>query len=238
MSGRVLTHGLLFLVVTAGSHAAVTAIRTDVTIEETATIEGRAVDVIGKTVPGVFVTIIPESGGLAKRVTTDSDGAYRFEVLSGGAHRIDFEILGFDLARLNHVRVRNHAADAVLHVSAICECVTMVPPNPLAVRAGDVVDEAGRPLPHARLEVGSSIRREVAYADADGHFLLRVPVEGTWPLTAADTGFRAVTKQVSGSVAEPIVFRLPYAGTTGVADDERFSRACRCPGDLFTHSGR
>ena len=218
-----------------------TATRTDVAVEQTGIIAGRVVDAIGQPVPGVSVTTIPESGGLGKRVTTGRDGTYRFETLPSETYRVDFETLAFDLTRRNHVRVRNHAstsAEAVLHVSAICECVTIVPPNPLAVRAGEVVDDAGRPLPHARLEVVSPIRREVAYADADGRFLVRVPTDATWPLTASDTGFGAVTQQVSGAVAEPTVFRLRYAGTTGVPDSERLSRACRCPGDLFAHSGR
>jgi Carboxypeptidase regulatory-like domain len=241
MSSRLHTHCFLFLLLTGGSHAAVTAIRTDAAVEQTGIIAGRVVDAIGQPVPGVSVTTIPESGGLARRMTTGPDGTYRFEMLPGDTYRVDFETLAFDLTRRNHVRVRNYAstdADAVLHVSAICECVTIVPSNPLAVRAGEVVDDSGRPLPHARLEVVSPIRREVAYSDADGRFLVRVPIDATWPLTASDTGFPAVTQQVSGSVAEPTVFKLAYAGTTGVPDSERLSRACRCPGDLFAHSGR
>ena len=84
----------------------------------------------------------------------------------------------------------------------------------------------------------SPMRREVAYADTEGRFLIRVPVDKTWPLTVSDTGFHAVTQQVSGSVAELIVFRLAHAGTTGLPDHERFGRGCRCPGDLFRHKGR
>lgn len=166
---------------------------------------------------------------------------FRFEMLPDETYRVDFETLGFDLTRRNHVRVGDHTStnvEAALYVSAVCECVTIVPLPPLAVRAGEVVDDRSRPLPHARVEVVSPMRREVAHADADGRFVLRAPVAAGWPLTASDSGFRAMTQEVSASRAEPIVFRLTYAGTTGLPLYERFSRACRCPGDLFTHEGR
>jgi hypothetical protein len=240
MTGQLLAQIFLFILVTAESHVPVTAIRSDLAVDETGTITAHAVDSIGKPVPGVSVSVVPESGGLANRATTGSDGSCRVEVPSG-TYRIDFETLGFDVTRRNHVRVRNHQstnAEAVLQVSAICECVSIVPPNPLAVRGGEVVDDAGRPLPHARLELISPMRHEVAYADADGRFLLKVPVDATWPLTASDTGFGALTEQVSGSAAQSIVLRLAYADTMGMPDSERFSRGCRCPGDLFAHSGR
>jgi hypothetical protein len=239
MERRLLAHGLLFLVVTAAPQVVATAIRVDVAAEETGTIEVRAVDAIAKPVPGVSVTIVPDSGGPAKRATTGNDGRCRFEV-PGATYRIDFDILGFDLTRRNHVRVPNNGstnAEGVLEVSGVCECVTIVPPNPLAVRSGEVIDTAGRPLPHARLEVVSPIGHEVAYADEDGRFLLKAPVDATWSVTVSDSGYRAVTQQVSGSVAGPIVFKLAYAGTTGVPDEESLSRSCRCPGDLFTHPG-
>lgn len=226
MDGRFLADAFVVLLVTGGSHAPVTAIHNHVVVGETGTVAARAVDSIGKPVPGVSVTIVAESGGLAKQETTESDGTCRFEV-PGGTYRVDFETLGFDVARRNHVRVRNHGStstEGVLHVSAICECVAIVAPNPLAVRSGQVVDDAGRPLPHARLQIDSPMRREVAYADRDGRFLLKAPLDKTWPVTASDTGRRAVTQQVSGSVAGPIMFTLAYAGTTDVPDDERLSR--------------
>ena len=206
---------------------------TGVAVAQSASIAGVPRDVIGQTLPGVTVTTIPESGGLVKRTTSGRDGAYRFEALPDGTYRVDFELLGFDLIRRNHVRVRPDTVatvDAVLPVSAICECVTVVPPSPLRQRAGRVVDESDRPLPHAHLEVVSSIGREVAYADDEGRFLVRAPINEMWPLTASDTGFRAVTQQLSGAVAEPIELRLAHAGTTGVPNEERLARGCRCPG--------
>lgn len=202
---------------------------------------GRAVDSVGQPLPGVTVTITAPAGGEQRRTTTAGDGKYRFDKLADGIYRVDFELLGFDMTRRNFVRVRNGSstvADATLRVSAICECVMATGP-PVAKRSGRVVDEAGRPLPFARLEIAipitapgvvpASTRREVAYADAEGRFSLFAPVDGTWPLTASDSGFRSVTQQVSASVVEPIVFRLFFTGTgPEVPDEEHFSEHCLC----------
>jgi hypothetical protein len=241
MSKRLCALGLLFLLATAGSRIDMGGTPTDAAVARVGDIVGRVVDPIGQPLPGVSVTTIPEFGGLARRAATGSDGAYRLEMLPDGTYRVDFELLGFDLIRRNGVRVRKAAStrvDASLPVSTICECVEFVPPTPLTQRTGQVVDEADRPVPYARVEVVSPMRREVAYADTEGRFLIRVPVDETWPLTAFDSGFHAVTQQVSGSVPELIVFRLAHAGTTGLPNHERFGRGCRCPGDLFSHRGR
>ncbi|MBA3887461.1 MAG: carboxypeptidase regulatory-like domain-containing protein [Acidobacteria bacterium] len=178
------------------------------------------------------------AGGIARRTTTARTGGYRFAALSEGTYRIDFDVAGFDLVRQNHVRVgagTTAAVDATLRISTICECVEFVPATPLRERAGQVLDESDRPLPYSRLEVVSSGRREVAYADQDGRFQVRLPINGTWALTASDSGFRPVALQVSGTIAVPIVFRLQHEGAASVPDTERFARGCRCPGDLFTH---
>ena len=96
------------------------------------------------------------------------------------------------------------------------------------------IDKKGYPLPHARIEL---VGREVAYADAEGRFLIRLSVNETWPLKAADTGFREVTQQVSGADAASVVISLEYLGTTGVADQERFG-GCDCHGYLFPYGER
>ncbi len=198
-------------------------------------------DSAGQTVPGVSVTTIPEGGGVAKRTTSGRDGTYRFDALPEGTYRVDFEVLGFDLFRRNHVHVRRDAtaeADGTVFVSSICECVTIMPPVAVAEREGQIVDQSGRPLPHARLEIVSPNRREVAYADGEGRFRVRLPVRGAWPFTASDTGFAKVTEQVSWTKAAPAILTLLRGGRADIPDTERFSRACRCPGDLFTHAGR
>lgn len=102
-------------------------------------------------------------------------------------------------------------ADATLFVSGVCECVNIARSTPVRERSGQVVEESGRPLAHARLEVASPLRRETAYADDEGRFKVRLPVNSSWPLTASDGGFRAQTQEVSGAGDMPLVFKLAQA---------------------------
>ena len=203
-------------------------------------ITGRVVDTGGSPLPGVVVTTIPSSGGVTARVHSGTDGTYRFESLPEGSYRVDFDIAGFDVIRRNRVQVTRTAtarADATLPISSICECVSVVMRETLRERSGQVVDESGQPLPHARLEIVSPARREVRFADDQGRFRLRAPIKTSWPLTASDSGFGAVSQQVSGTQSD-VVIRLIRSRTAGVPETERLTRGCRCPGDLFTHDGR
>lgn len=229
---------LLFYVPTS---VAVAAALTHAVIAQEGVV-GRAVDTTGQPLPGVTVTMMPAAGGEQRRTTTAGDGKYRFESVADGVYRVDFELFGFDMTRRNFVRVSNGSstiADTTLRITALCECVTATGP-PVARRSGRVVDEARRPLPHARLEIAvpippgrgvaaASTRREVSYTDADGRFSLFAPVADTWPLTASVGGFRPVTQQVSASSVEPIVFQLFFTGTgPELPDEERFSWGCLC----------
>ena len=236
MTSRHFAHGIIFLVVAIACGAVIALAPIDAALAQPASMAGTVRDAAGMPLPGVAVTTIPASGGITTRATTESDGAYQLEALPDGTYRVDFAVAGFDLIRRNHVRVRQDATatvDATVPISTICECVEIVPPTPLRQRAGQVTDESSRPLPHARLELIIPARREVAYADHEGRFEVRVPAKGTWPLTASDSGFGALTVQVSGTQSAPIVLRLRHVGATGVPDNERFTRGCRCPGDLF-----
>ena len=185
-------------------------------------------------IPGVTVTTIPQSGGLARHTTSGTDGSYRFEGLPDDTYRVDFDLRGFELVRRNHVRVRRDTEaniDAALPVRAICECITVEPPSPWAQRPGQVIDKTGHPLPHARVAVVGS---QAMSTDGEGRFLIRVPVNEAWSLTATDTGFRSVTQQVSGADAASVVLSLEYVGTTGVPDVQRFS-GCECDGYLLQY---
>ena len=185
-------------------------------------------------VPGVTVTAVAQSGGPARHSMSGSDGTYRFEGLPEGTYRVDFEVRGFELIRRNHVRVRRDAearVDVALTVRAICECIAVEPPSPWAQRVGQVIDRTGYPLPHARIEL---VGRQAMSTDAEGRFLIRLPVNEPWPLRASDTGFRAVTQQFSGEDAAVVVLSLEYVGPAGVPDEERFG-GCECQGYLLPY---
>ena len=195
----------------------------------------------GQPLPGAAVTAMRRDGGTTYETTSGSGGEYRFDNLATGTYRLDFDVMNFDLVRRNNVQVRQDATsqvdDVALSPSAICECITAVHGRDLRERAGQVLTESGHPLAHARLEVVSRVGREVAYADREGRFRLRVSARQTWQLTAADTGFRNATQLVSGTASSPIIFRLSSTDTAP-PDTERFKRSCRCPGDSFSHPGR
>lgn len=195
---------------------------------QSGTFAGVVRDRNGGVLPGVTVATIPQSGGLITHTTSGSDGSYRFDGLSDGVYRVDFDLRGFERIRRNHVRVGRDTAsiDAVLLLLPLCECPTIEPRSPWAQRLGQVVDNTGRPLPHARILVAG---RDEASTDIEGRFLIRLPVNETESLTATDTGFRSVTQQVSGADAATVVLSLEYEGTTGVPDVQRFG-GCECPG--------
>jgi hypothetical protein len=187
-------------------------------------IEGRAFEPGGSPAPGVSVTTTLASGGASRHATTGTDGTFRFDHVPDGTYRVDFELPGFQLVRRNHVRVAgNTTADveAALQPRGICECIQIVPTSLLPERAGQEVDQAGRPLPHARVTLATPRLSEVAYADADGRFRVRVPTGEMWSLTASDSGFNAVTLQVSATVKSFFVFALRYAGAAGIPAIER-----------------
>jgi hypothetical protein len=237
MSRQSLICAMLFFVAAISSRGAIPAALSGVAAAQSPSVAGKVIDTSGGLLPGVSITAV--EGGIAWRSTTGSDGIYQFDALPDGTYRIDFELVGFDLLRRNHVRVlRGTTAkvDATLAIGALCECISIRWPE-LRERDGQVVAVSGRPVPNARLEIVSAAGREVALADGEGRFRIRLPVNGTWPLTVSDSGFGAVTQQLSGSVAGTVVFTLPSAATSILPDSERFYRGC-CAGELFVHPGR
>ena len=117
-------------------------------------VRGRVLDSGGGQLPGVTVTAVLEGGGVTWHATSASDGVYTFTDLPEGIYRLDFELRGFDLMRRNDVRVRRETlstADVTLPVSRLCECIGLSTLPPLEERTGQVVDQEGRPRPHARV---------------------------------------------------------------------------------------
>ncbi len=242
MSGRHFARTMVLLSVPMMSvGVAVSPAASTLAVAQSASIAGHIFDAGGQPLAGVSVTTIAETGGPARSTQSGRDGAYAFDTLPAGTYRVDFDLLGFDLVRLNHVLIGADATaqvNATLPVSSICECVEFRFDQPLKERAGQVLDESGRPLAHARIEIVNPMSRAVAYADGEGRFRVRVPLGESWPLTASDSGFARITQHVSGTAAASLVFRLPRSAQTSVPEIERFPRGCRCPGDLFTHHGR
>jgi hypothetical protein len=198
-------------------------------------LEGRVTDAAGQRLPGVTVTALPAAVGTGVRTTTGPEGTYRLP-LPAGSYRVDHELHGFDLIRYNGVLVDELAVvrlDVNLPVSAVCECVDLPPGAEGPARVGQVLDDTGRPLPHAQLELASSSHRFRNYADHEGRFQLRLPAAGTWTLTALDTGFASETRQLAAAAPESIAFRLMPAPGASVRNVERIVGPC-CAVNLLT----
>lgn len=231
MVKRQFATGLLCLAAILEASSGGARTRAAIAVQDLVVIAGEVRDRAGQVLPGVTVTILPDGGGRTTYTTTDRDGRYHLDGLPDGTYRIDFELPGFSGIRRNHVVVgRDGSArvDAVISVRPQCECLSSgfktVPRDVF----GQVVDEAGRPLPHARLEVAGPKRWEIAYADAEGRFRFRPPVEGTWPIVASDGGFAPARQQISSATTGPLVLQLRFLGTQGLPDTE-FNTECDCP---------
>lgn len=109
----------------------------------------------------------------------------------------------------------------------------------LRERAGQVLDQSGNPLAHAHLELGipAFTPGQGSYADRDGRFVVRLPMNASWPLRASDSGFAVATEHVSSNDDVPLVLKLAGAETIALPDTERLRRPC-CPSYFFTHAGR
>lgn len=193
---------------------------------------------MGVPIPGVTVIAVPANGGIAKGTLSRPDGTYEVDGIAEGAYFVDFDLTGFDLVRRNDVRATTKApahADAVLDISAICECVTVTPKQPLRERVGQVLSASGQPLPNAVLRVDRP-PFEFALADSEGRFAIRVPLDGSMPLTVSESGFQSATQQVTGAVEGSVVFSLVTADGASLPDSQRLRKPC-CPGEFFTQGG-
>ena len=211
------------LTVTAGVGTALFAAST-IAVAQSSSIAGH-VFVGTQGVPGVVATAIPQTGGDARTVVSGTNGTYAFEDLPDGIYRIDFDLPGFDVTRRNLVPVRageTTQVDVTLQVTPICECIDhwgrlgRTRPR-LTPQMGQVVDASGRPLPHAQLEIIGPVGPETVYASREGRFQVRLSSAHTWPLTARDSGFGAVTMNVSGATRAPPAVQTSERGDASSA---------------------
>lgn len=225
--GTVLCLGVVLQTPLAGART-----RAAVSTADPVIIEGHVKDEAGQPLPGVWVVVLPQQGGVAARATTDQEGVYHVGGLSEETYRVDFSLSGFQGTRQNHVRPGAEGrarVDAILVLKPVCECVQREP-SPRNVRA-QVVDDVGHPLPHALVELTGPKGQVTTWADDDGFFLVSPPTDGTWSIVASDSGFTPVMHQISKATTGPLTFRLRFVGTRELPGIQQFNRGCECPGD-------
>ncbi len=161
-----------------------------VTLSPPFALSGRVVDGSGAPVPDVEVWARPEGGltarFLAQQTTTDGNGRFRFASLGEGVHRLTVEGQGWSPSRPVRVELGERAPDEVELVVERLRPIT-----------GRLVDEAGRPVPRATLELWRSIRgtspydrTEVSWSvdGPEGRFELEAPGPGHWVLLVRAPG--------------------------------------------------
>jgi hypothetical protein len=243
-SGRKVALGIVALTILSGIVGHSARPSSQAPVRSAPSVVGSVVDAAGFPLPGVVATALPQRGGDTRAALTRADGTYQFEDLPDSTYRIDFELPGFDMMRRNLITVRRGEAarvDATLPVGAICECTDswarlgLSKPR-LVAHLGQVVNESGRPLPHARLEIIGPVGREAVYATREGRFQVRLSPGQAWQLTARDSGFGSVTVNVSGDQPSPLVIELPVGDQGNLPTAERLTRPC-CPGELLASLG-
>ena len=239
MGPRYLLTGALCLSVVMGASSGQQPTKGARSVPDALSIDGKVTDRIGHPLPGAAVVAVPQGGGQATHATTDGGGAYYLEGLSEGSYRVDFSVPGFGGLRQNHVRPSSDGrvrADIVLFVRPLCECVNSGPAAAAVIVPGQVVNEAGWPLPHARIQLVGQKVMETIYANSAGRFRVRPPAEGNWSIVASDSGFASVTQRISKTTKAPVVFRLRFADSRDLPDTEGFNHQCACPG-YFVEEG-
>ncbi len=161
-----------------------------VTLSPPFALAGRVVDGKGAPVPDVTVRASPEGGltarFLAQEALTDVSGRFRFASLGEGVYQLSVDGEGWTPSRPVRVRLGERTPDDVELVVERLQPIT-----------GRLVDERGRPVTHAELELWRSIRgtspydrTEVSWTvnDPDGRFELRPTGPGHWVLLVRAPG--------------------------------------------------
>ena len=208
-------------------------------------IMGIVLDRTNGPVPEVSVTLRQTGQGMSAATKTGPDGRFVFDRLDAGGYAVDFDLLAFDVRRHNNVRLSPTIAQVdlktQLSVSGICECISYpaLPTQKGAAVSGVIRDQAGRPVPHAGLEILGSARRATAWSGLNGEFEATLPVGSTCELVVRDTAFERTSVALRVSEKNPpIPIALVSKVSTALPDIEDFPRPCRCGSDVFLHAGR
>lgn len=224
-------HGVRMLFVLFAAASLQPAASSGLSADHRPSVAGFVGDPLGEPMPGVTITATEAYSRAETETSSGRDGSYRFEGLPDGIYRVDFYLPGFDLFRINNVRVTQGAnveANATMKLVGICECLGANVP-PLRERTGLVTDQSGRPLARARLEISAPWGSDKTVAGPDGRFTFEAPVKGRWRLTVWDGGFNSAARDVSGKPEAPLVVTLRRAGSPGPQTSEWFPNGCRCP---------
>ena len=114
-----------------------------------ANISGTIIDVYGAVVPGATVSISNSQNNFAISVSSNVDGAYRFDNLEPGTYSLKIEAPGFRtvaVASLLLVSSADESLDHRLEVSEIQKDVELVPDREVAVAGAMIVAEPSDPL--------------------------------------------------------------------------------------------
>ncbi|MCE9594566.1 MAG: carboxypeptidase regulatory-like domain-containing protein [Planctomycetes bacterium] len=145
----------------------------DLVLAASGVIAGRVVVASdGDPVPGAWLLLIPEGGGLESRsIPADAEGRFRFEGLVDGR----FSIIASFVASTSNGRFVRPFARTELQDIEVGSTNVEVPMARNVVVAGRVVDRDGRALVGALVEASSSVAGDYqARSDVDGRFELDV----------------------------------------------------------------
>lgn len=188
-------------------------------------IAGEVTDAEGAPVPGATLTLIDAAAGeQAGRVTSSSDGGFRFDAPHSGTYVLIVSASGHRPQAVNVTATerRTERLHLVLHGSAQVTGSVRT-----EGRHGVAIEGATVTLADAHGEVvGASITR------SDGGYLLTGVSAGTYTLVASSEGFRPNARTLTVPDGEVVRQDVELAGSvrlTGIAraDDDRVVRDAR-----------
>jgi uncharacterized GH25 family protein len=168
-----------------------------------AEVRGTVLDPRGQPVAGAHVTTSRGDGPPSASTLTDERGAWRFPVVAAGNHVFAAVVDG------------HPPAQASLHVDGTRPTEGVVLQLELGAQVtGVVVDEAGAPVPNARVDVVVDGRPFVRWCGADGRFVVTGLRRGAYSLVASDGDRASAPVRVDVSTSDAADLTVTIADTT------------------------